>query len=103
MNNCLINRYNYPLKAYTSIKIPKTINYIPNLPDIEKFKINIIKTELPGIMTFKDTILINKEIKSWNEILNLHNLCHLAVVERHGKNGEFAHGFIKNFNLKKGQ
>ena len=24
------------------------------------------------------------------------------MIERHGKNGEFAHGFIKNFNLKAG-
>ena len=26
----------------------------------------------------------------------------VCVVERHGKNGEYAHGFLKNFNLKQG-
>ena len=29
-------------------------------------------------------------------------MCHVCVVERHGKNGEYAHGFLKNFNLKQG-
>ena len=53
-------------------------------------------------MTFLETIKINKQHKSWNEILISHNLCHLCVIERHGKNGDFAHGFIKNFNLKSG-
>ena len=65
-------------------------------------KINVIKTELPGIMTFQEQIQINKKLKSWSEILELHNLCHICVIERHNKNGEFAHGFIKNFNLKQG-
>ena len=34
--------------------------------------------------------------------MELHNLCHLSVIERHGKNGEYSHGFLKNFNLKSG-
>ena len=34
--------------------------------------------------------------------MNKNNLCHLCVIDRHGKNGEYAHGFIKDFNLKEG-
>ena len=94
-------RYKYPKKAYNTVKIPSNIKYIPDIPKEKKFKINIIKTELPGIMTYKETIRVSKP-KNWNEILRMHNLCHLCVIERHGKNGDFAHGFIKNFNLKKG-
>ena len=38
----------------------------------------------------------------WSEVLTKHNLCHLCVIERHNKVGDFAHGFLKDFNLKKG-
>tara|TARA_Y100001970_G_scaffold280428_1_gene389407 strand:+ start:4387 stop:6195 length:1809 start_codon:yes stop_codon:yes gene_type:complete len=96
------SRFKYPSKAYQTINLPNKINFIPKIPDKNQFKINSIKTQLPGIMTFKEVISINKKINNWKEILEEHNLCHLCVIERHGKNGEFAHGFIKNFNLKKG-
>ena len=95
-------RYKYPAKAYKTVNIPKKINYIPEIPNNINFDINVIKTELPGIMTFAEKISINKKIESWNEILKLHNLSHLCVIERHGKIGDYAHGFLKNFNLKEG-
>ncbi len=72
------------------------------MPEKENFKINVIKTDLPGIVTFHEKININNKFKEWSNILKLHNLCHLCVIERHGKTGEYAHGFIKNFNLKNG-
>ena len=31
-----------------------------------------------------------------------HQLCHVAVIERHGKNGRVAHGLLRNFGLKDG-
>ena len=96
------HKYVYPKDAYNTIKIPNNINYIPDLPTSNKFKINVIKTELPGIVTFKETIEINNKNNSWENILKQKNLCHLCVIERHGKNGEHAHGFLKNFNLKNG-
>ena len=95
-------RYNYPNKAYQSIKLPSKINYIPKIPNKDKFIINVIRTELPGIVTFKEIIKITKKHNNWNDIIKKNNLCHLCVIERHGKNGTFAHGFIKNFNLKNG-
>ena len=95
-------RYKYPKKAYKTIKISKNINFIPNIPKKNKFKINVIKTELPGIVTIRKTIEIDKKIKNWKDILEKNNLCHLCVIERHGKNGDYSHGFIQNFNLKEG-
>ena len=53
-------------------------------------------------MTFRETIEISNNLSCWENIINEHNLCHLCVIERHGKNGQFAHGFLKNFNLKEG-
>ena len=96
------HRYKYPKEAYQTIKLPNNINYLPKIPNEDKFKINVIKTELPGIMTFREVITINTKIDSWNKVLKQHNLCHICVIERHGKNGEYAHGFIQNFNLKYG-
>tara|TARA_B100000029_G_C17585506_1_gene961031 strand:+ start:1149 stop:2957 length:1809 start_codon:yes stop_codon:yes gene_type:complete len=96
------NRYKYPKKAYDTIKIPNKINFIPKIPNKSTFKINIIKTELPGIVTIRETINILEKPNNWIKILKDNNLCHLCVIERHGKNKEYAHGFIKNFNLKSG-
>ena len=96
------HRYKYPKEAYQTIKLPDKINYLPKIPNEDNFKINVIKTELPGIMTFREVITINNKIDTWNEVLKQHNLCHICVIERHGKNGEYAHGFIQDFNLKYG-
>ena len=38
----------------------------------------------------------------WSDVLAKHNLCHLCVIERHNKVGDFAHGFLKDFNLNQG-
>ena len=95
-------RYKYPEEAYQTVKLPKKIEFIPKIPNKKNFKINTIKTELPGILTFRETIEIKNKFNSWNEILKKFNLCHLCVVERHGINGEFAHGFLQNFNFKYG-
>ncbi len=95
-------RYNYPKKAYKTIKLPSKINVLPSIPDKNKFIINSIRTQLPGIVTFLKKIKINSKPENWNDILNKYNLCHLCVIERHGKNKEYSHGFIENFNLKEG-
>ena len=95
-------RYKYPSKAYKTVKLPKKIDFIPKIPNKNNFKINIIETKLPGIMTFKKVISVENKIFNWDDIMNNHNLCHLCVIERHGINGEFAHGFIKDFNLNEG-
>ena len=95
-------RYKYPQKAYKTVNLPQDINFLPNIPNKNRYKLNVIKTELPGIMTFQEKIIIENKLHSWNDVLQIYNLCHVCVIERHRKNGEFAHGFIKNFNLKEG-
>ena len=96
------HRYKYPSKAYKTVKLPKKIDFIPPIPDKNIFNINIIKTQLPGIMTSQESIKVESKIFSWDEFISKFNLCHLCVIERHGINGEFAHGFLKDFNLKEG-
>ena len=95
-------KFKYPSKAYNTVKLPKEINFIPKIPEKNNFNINVIKTQLPGIMTFQEVVKVENKISKWDDVRNKNNLCHLCVIERHGKNGEYAHGFIKDFNLKEG-
>ena len=96
------SRFKYPPKAYNTVHLPKNIKMIPDIPKKNKFKINVIRTQLPGIVTFKEQIQINKNINKWSDVLKFNDLCHLCVIERHNKNGEYAHGFLKDFNLISG-
>ena len=96
------NRYKYPSKAYNTVSLPNNIEMIPQIPEKNEFKINVIRAQLPGIVTFKDQIQINEKHSDWTQILKSNNICHLCVIERHNKNGDYAHGFLKNFNLSSG-
>ncbi len=53
-------RYKYPSKAYNTVHIPDNIQMIPDIPKEKEFKINVIRTQLPGIVTFKEQIQINE-------------------------------------------
>ncbi|MDC0232945.1 amidohydrolase family protein [Pelagibacteraceae bacterium] len=96
------NRYKYPAQAYNTINLPKNIQMIPDFPKEKDLKINVIRTQLPGIVTFKEQVQIKELITDWSEVLKNHNLCHLCVIERHNISGDYAHGFLKDFNLKNG-
>ncbi len=95
-------RYKYPNRAYNTVILPNDFKLIPDIPNKENLKVNIIKSELPGIITTREIINVKEIITDWKNFLLDNNLCHLCVVERHGHNGEYAHGFLKNFNLKQG-
>jgi adenine deaminase len=96
------HRFKYPSKAYNTVHLPGNIYMTPQMPKKNEFKINVIRAQLPGIVTFKDQIQINEKYSNWSQILKTNNLCHLCVIERHNKNGDFAHGFLKDFNLSSG-
>ena len=95
-------RYKYPTRAYNTVHLPKKIKMTPDMPNKEEFKINVIKTQLPGIVTFKEKIQISESYNNWLDLIKNHDLCHLCVIERHNKVGDYAHGFLKDFNLKEG-
>ena len=96
------NRFRYPSKAYNTVHLPSSIQMIPQVPDKNDYTINVIRAQLPGIVTFKDQIQVKDTHSDWSEILESNNLCHLCVIERHNKEGDYAHGFLKNFNLASG-
>ena len=96
------NRFRYPSKAYNTVHLPSNIQMIPQVPDKNDYTMNVIRAQLPGIVTFKDQIQVKDTHSDWSEILESNNLCHLCVIERHNKEGDYAHGFLKNFNLASG-
>ena len=55
-NQLTYNRYRYPSKAYNTVYLPGNIEMIPKVPEKNKFKINVIRAQLPGIVTCKDHI-----------------------------------------------
>ena len=52
-------------------------------------------------------MLVHERVKleaadSWQTHFTAHDLCFVAIVERHGKSGAVAHGLLQNFGLKTG-
>jgi adenine deaminase len=100
LETALSNRYQYPKAAYTTVKVKPGLKLIPEMPKGPVI-LNAIRTALPGIVLFHDRIAIAPE-KDWATLFAKHGLCFVTVVERHGKNGNVAHGFLKDFGLKRG-
>lgn len=93
-------RYVYPKAAYETMRYGDDLQLIPDLPACPK-TVHLIRTELPGIVTVHRTADYQLA-DSWKPFLKTNDCCHLAVVERYGKTGTVAHGFLQNFGLKAG-
>lgn len=97
----LSDRYRYPAAAFTTVRLPDAVRLIPEPPRAPG-TLNVIRTALPGITLFHDTIPV-VAASDWSDIMAEHGLCFVAVVERHGKSaGNVAHGFLKDFGLRRG-
>lgn len=94
-------RYQYPKEAYATVKLPQERNLIPKLPQ-SPGTLNIIRTELPGIVTLHRKFTLTQTPASWSSLLQETDCCFVTVVERHGKSGDIAHGLLQNFKLKSG-
>jgi len=94
-------RYRYPKAAYHTVNISDSIELIPELPRVD-CNVHLIRTEAPGIVTFHASAPYKVGDGDWRGFLENHDCCHLAVVERYGKSGQVAHGFLQNFGLKEG-
>ncbi len=95
-------RYVYPEAARTTVRLPPTPALLPNLPP-RPCTVHFIRTELPGIVTLHRTAAFDPATcRDWAAFLAANDLCHLAVIERHGKSGAVAHSFLQNFGLREG-
>ena len=94
-------RYTYPKAAYSTVKLPESRPLTPKLPT-SAGTLNIIRTELPGIVTLHRKIELASTPSDWESVLADNDCCFLTVIERHGKTGEIAHSLLQNFKLKSG-
>lgn len=93
--------YSYPAAAYQTVTLPKNPQLIPDLPTGPS-KLNILRTELPGIVTLHRTIELDSAPEDWESVLEANDLCYLTVIERYGINGGIGYGLLQNFGLKNG-
>ncbi|MDQ8187776.1 adenine deaminase C-terminal domain-containing protein [Pelagicoccus sp. SDUM812002] len=95
------NRYVYPKKAYETVTFSDALQ-IAASPATMKSRVNVLRTELPGIVTVHQKIVFDPETTNWEEFLAAEDLCYLSVIERYGKTGEVGYGLLQNFGLKRG-
>ncbi len=95
------HRYQYPEPGYHTVNVPDSVQLTPELPTLP-CKLNIIRTELPGIITLHKTIELDAAPASWSDLFEAHDLCFISVVERYGQSGVVAHGLFQNFGLRDG-
>ena len=97
----LSRRYRYPEAAYHTVKLPPSLKLTPDLPTAP-VDAHTIRTELPGIV-LKHVVLRLEPANDWRAHFERHDLCFVAVVERHGKSaGRVAVGLLNGFGLKRG-
>lgn len=99
----LSSRYQYPARAYTTVKCAPAaeLALLPPLP-AERVIANVIRTPLPGIVLAHERVEM-EPAGAWPELLEPRGLCHVAVIERHAKSpGNVAHGFLMDFGIKDG-
>ena len=94
------DRYVYPPAAYHSVTLPETPQLIPELP-AAPCRATIIRAVPPGIVLLHETVEL-RAAKRWQEHLDRYDLCFVAVIERHGRNGGVAHGLLRDFGLTEG-
>jgi adenine deaminase len=92
-------RYVYPDAAYHTVHVKPDLRLTPP-PPAAPCRANVIRTALPGIVLFHDVVAL--EAADWPVQFAQHDLCFLAVIERHGFSGEVAHGLLKDFGLRRG-
>ncbi|MGJ3264291.1 MAG: adenine deaminase [Salinarimonas sp.] len=105
LDAALSDRWVYPKAAYATVKIagdPPLVPAPPRTPAIA----NTLRTALPGIVVLHERVTLPSG-GSWEEIIRDSgaDLCHVAVIERHGLSGgesRVAHGLLKDFGLKSG-
>lgn len=101
LDQALSEPYRYPDAAYHTVKLPKTLKLVPELPTAPVIA-HAIRAELPGIVLGHERIRL-EPANDWQAHFDRHGLCFVTVVERHGKSdGNAAHGLLSNFGLKHG-
>lgn len=95
------HRYVYPKKAYETVHFSDDLQLVAQAPS-EKSTVNVLRTELPGIVTVHKKSEFDPATTAWDAFLETNDLCYLSVIERYGKTGEVGYGLLQNFGLENG-
>ena len=102
LERALSRRYRYPRTAYKTVRLPARPTLVPAIPR-RPVTANVIRVAAPGIILMRDRVRMSPRAgRPWSDILGRHRLCFVTVVERHGKSGAAAHGFLRDFGLRDG-
>ncbi len=93
-------RYRYPAEAYRTVTLPNAPVLVPPRPNGPVIA-NVIRIEPSGIVLRHERIALDKA-PGWDDVLDAHRLCFVAVVERHGGAGTVACGLLQDFGLTHG-
>ncbi len=101
LEEALSRPYRYPAPAYATVHLPAPLPpLIPELP-AGPCRVNAIRTTLPGIELTHELVALNPEA-DWPATLAANDLCFVAVIERHARAGNVAHGLLRAFGLRRG-
>ena len=105
LEEALSSRFQYPKAAYRTVLCApaEELNLLPPLP-AQPVIANVIRTPLPGIVLAHERVAMKPAPgEGWADLLSRHHLCHVAVIERHGRSaGNIGHGFLMDFGLRDG-
>lgn len=94
-------RYEYPKAAYETVSYKEQLALLPT-PPTDKATVNVVRTELPGIVTLHRGLDYDPNAKDWESFILENQLCYLSVVERYNKSGAVGYGLLQNFGLENG-
>ena len=101
LDAALSRPYRYPAPAYETIHLPDPMpSLVPALP-IAPCIVNAIRTTLPGIELVHERFTLQPGA-DWAATLRDNDCTFVTVIERHGRNGNVAHGLLRAFGLRAG-
>ncbi len=102
LDRALSRRYKYPRAAYKTVRLPSRPALVPAIPR-RPVTANVIRVAAPGIILLRDRVRMSPRAgRPWEDLLGRNRLCFVTVVERHGRTGSAAHGFLRDFGLRDG-
>lgn len=100
LTEVLERRYAYPQAAYHTVQLPEQPSLVPSAPS-GACTVNALKVVMPGILIEHARLRYDGQ-QPFEAFLAAHELCYVTVIERHGQNGNVAHGLLQGFGLKNG-
>jgi len=99
LETALTRRYLYPKQAYHTVRLPEQRRLLPERPQ-SACRVNAIQV-ISGILTGHTQLDYDGQ-QPFEAFMRQHGLCYVTVLERHGHNGNVAHGLLQDFGLSHG-